>query len=47
MQFSSEIWRRAGNIQALGDFSYLIGEKSPIRRQKVKDVGMNYFRLSH
>ncbi len=30
MQFSAEIWRRSDNIQALGDFSQLIGEKSPI-----------------
>ncbi len=35
MQFSVEIWRRSEYIQALGDFSKLIGEKSPIRRQKV------------
>jgi hypothetical protein len=35
MQFSAEIWRRSENIQALGDFSKLIGEKSPIRRQRV------------
>jgi hypothetical protein len=26
MQFSAEIWRRSENIQALGDFSNLIGE---------------------
>ncbi len=36
MQFSAEIWHRSDNIQALGDFSKLIGEKSPIRRQRVK-----------
>ncbi len=39
MQFSAEIWCRSGYIQALGDFSKLIGEKSPIWRQRVK-----YFR---
>jgi hypothetical protein len=36
MQFSAEIWRQSDNIQALGDFSKLIGEKSPIRCQRVK-----------
>jgi hypothetical protein len=36
MQFSAEVWRRSENIKALGDFSNLIGEKSPIRRQRVK-----------
>ena len=36
MRFSAEIWRRSEHIQALGNFSKLIGEKSPIRRQRVK-----------
>jgi hypothetical protein len=36
MQFSAEIWRRSEYIQALGDFSKLIGEKSPIQRQRAK-----------
>jgi hypothetical protein len=35
MRFSAEIWRRSEHIQALGNFSKLIGEKSPIRRQRV------------
>jgi hypothetical protein len=38
MQFSAEIYRRSENIPALGDFSKLIGEKSPIRRQRVNAV---------
>jgi hypothetical protein len=38
MQFSAEIWRRSEHIQALGNFSKLIGEKSPIRRQRVKEA---------
>jgi hypothetical protein len=37
MRFWAEIWRRSEHIQALGNFSKLIGEKSPIRRQRVKD----------
>jgi hypothetical protein len=36
MRFSAEIWRRSEHTQALGNFSKLIGEKSPIRRQRVK-----------
>ncbi len=36
MQFAAEIWRRSEHIQALGNFSKLIGEKSPIRRQRAK-----------
>jgi hypothetical protein len=37
MRFSAEIWRRSEHIQALGNFSKLIGEKSPIRCQRVKN----------
>jgi hypothetical protein len=36
MQFLAEIWRRSDNFQALDDFLNLIGEKSPIQRQRVK-----------
>jgi hypothetical protein len=36
MRFSAEIWRRSEHLQALGNFSKLIREKSPIRRQRVK-----------
>jgi hypothetical protein len=35
LQFSAEIRCQSENIQALGDHSNLIGEKSPIRRQRV------------
>jgi hypothetical protein len=48
MQFAPEIWRRSENIQALGDFSKLIGEKSPIRRQRVKSKKLFFnFAKSH
>jgi hypothetical protein len=42
MQFSAEIWPRSEYIQALGDFSKLIGEKSLIRRQRAR---MNPMRM--
>jgi 3-hydroxymyristoyl/3-hydroxydecanoyl-(acyl carrier protein) dehydratase len=42
MQFSAEIWHQSENFQALGDISNLIGEKSPIWRQRV-----NRFSLSN
>jgi hypothetical protein len=44
MQFSAEIWRPSENIHdihALGDFSNLIGEKSPIRRQSIPSKSTN------
>jgi hypothetical protein len=49
MQFSAEIWRRSEYIQALDNFSKLIGEKSPIWRQRAKlllfDSCLNSYQL--
>jgi hypothetical protein len=36
MQCLAEIWHQSENIQAHGNFSNLIGEKSQIQRQRVK-----------
>jgi hypothetical protein len=47
MQFSAEIWRRSDNIQALGDFSKLIGEGLHIGDQRKKEknpgIGLDLF----